>query len=159
MGEMNETIVVTGGAGFIGSALVRHLIRETNATVVVIDKLTYAGHRSTLEPVAGSRRLHFEKEDVADPAAMQQVFETYRPSAVLHLAAESHVDRSIDGRVSRLRRKLGDSATTPTRIKTVWGKGYLLVPDAWNGSTARKSSWKSTARPGDCPCPGSKRHT
>jgi dTDP-glucose 4,6-dehydratase len=94
---MRETIVVTGGAGFIGSALVRHLVRETAAEVVVVDKLTYAGHRSTLAPVADSDRYHFEKADVADPEAMQRVFATYAPDAVMHLAAESHVDRSIEG--------------------------------------------------------------
>jgi len=94
---MFETILVTGGAGFIGSAVVRYLIRETEADVVVVDKLTYAGHRSTLAPVADSDRLTFVHADVADAEAMQRVFDVHAPDAVMHLAAESHVDRSIDG--------------------------------------------------------------
>jgi dTDP-glucose 4,6-dehydratase len=94
---MQKTILVTGGAGFIGSALVRYLIRETDAQVVVVDKLTYAGHRSTLDPVAGSDRLAFEQVDVADADAVGRLFRDYRPTAVMHLAAETHVDRSIDG--------------------------------------------------------------
>lgn len=94
---MNDTLLVTGGAGFIGSAVVRHLIRETDATVVTVDALTYAGHLENLAPVADSSRHHFEHEDIANPSAMHRLFREYEPDAVLHLAAESHVDRSIDG--------------------------------------------------------------
>ncbi|MEE9301201.1 MAG: dTDP-glucose 4,6-dehydratase [Alphaproteobacteria bacterium] len=90
------TYLVTGGAGFIGSALVRQLIAETEHDVVVVDKLTYAGTRDSLAPVEGSPRLHFEKLDICDGPAMVSVFERYRPDAMVHLAAESHVDRSID---------------------------------------------------------------
>src|SRR5438477_3162093 len=90
-------IVVTGGAGFIGSALVRHLIVESADTIVVVDKLTYAGNLDSLAPVADDNRFRFEKKDICDAAALRRVFEEYEPEAVIHLAAESHVDRSIDG--------------------------------------------------------------
>ena len=94
---MQSTLLVTGGAGFIGSALVRHLIRETNHHVVNVDKLTYAGHLSNVAEVAGDPRYHFEQVDICDAEAIRRIFETYEPVGILHLAAESHVDRSIDG--------------------------------------------------------------
>ena len=90
-------IIVTGGAGFIGSAVVRYLIRSTDTTVINLDKLTYAGNLDSLAEVADSPRYHFEKVDVCHADAVQGVFSRYRPDAVIHLAAESHVDRSIDG--------------------------------------------------------------
>jgi len=90
-------IAVTGGAGFIGSALVRFLIRHTDASVVVIDKLTYAGNLESLSPIADSNRYAFEQIDIVDAAALDALFAKYRPDAVVHLAAESHVDRSIEG--------------------------------------------------------------
>jgi len=94
---MSDTILVTGGAGFIGSAVVRQLIRETDAEVVTVDCLTYAGHRANLASVLNSPRHHLVVEDIADAEAMNDVFEQFEPRAVMHLAAESHVDRSIDG--------------------------------------------------------------
>jgi dTDP-glucose 4,6-dehydratase len=89
-------IMVTGGAGFIGSALVRYLLARTGADVVTVDKLSYAGSRDTLEAIGESTRHAFEQEDICDAAALRRIFETHRPDAVMHLAAESHVDRSID---------------------------------------------------------------
>jgi dTDP-glucose 4,6-dehydratase len=94
---MSKRILVTGGAGFIGSAVVRQAIRETDHRVVVVDKLTYAGNMDSLAPVSNDPRYAFERADIADAAKMRELFERYRPDAVMHLAAESHVDRSIDG--------------------------------------------------------------
>ena len=90
-------ILLTGGCGFIGSAVVRHLIRATDHTVVNVDRMTYAASKDALEEAAGAPRHVLVEADVADLAAMQSVFSTHRPDAVMHLAAESHVDRSIDG--------------------------------------------------------------
>lgn len=93
----NTTLLVTGGAGFIGSALVRLLIRETNCHIVNVDKLTYAGNPESLAEAAKSNRYTFEQVDICDREALARVFKTHRPDAVMHLAAESHVDRSIEG--------------------------------------------------------------
>jgi dTDP-glucose 4,6-dehydratase len=90
-------IVVTGGAGFIGSALVRHLITRTEHEVLVVDKLTYAGNLASLDAVQGHRRYRFSRADICDSATIAELFASYDPDAVMHLAAESHVDRSIDG--------------------------------------------------------------
>lgn len=89
-------LLVTGGAGFIGSALVRHLIAETDYHVVVVDKLTYAGNLSSLDPVAGSGRLTFIQADICDRPAMSHHIAAAQPCGIIHLAAETHVDRSLD---------------------------------------------------------------
>jgi len=94
---MPKRILVTGGAGFIGSAVVRHIIHETDHEVLVVDKLTYAGNLDSLAPVSSDPRYTFLRADITDPPAMRNAFETFQPDAVMHLAAESHVDRSIDG--------------------------------------------------------------
>ena len=94
---MAETVFITGGAGFIGSTVVRQFIGETKATVINVDKLTYAGNLESVAEVADNPRYHLEKVDICDAAAVQRLFTDYRPDAVMHLAAESHVDRSIDG--------------------------------------------------------------
>lgn len=90
-------ILVTGGAGFIGSALIRYIITETGDSVVNLDKLTYAGNLDSLEDVAADDRYSFEQVDICDRAEVERVFASCQPDAVMHLAAESHVDRSIDG--------------------------------------------------------------
>ncbi|MBC3465590.1 dTDP-glucose 4,6-dehydratase [Pseudomonas sp. RW10S2] len=90
-------ILVTGGAGFIGSAVIRHILTSTSDSVVNLDKLTYAGNLESLTDVAQSERYCFEKVDICDRAALDRVFREHQPDAVMHLAAESHVDRSIDG--------------------------------------------------------------
>ena len=94
---MQQTILVTGGAGFIGSALVRYLIEETGYHVVNVDKLTYAGHLANVAEVSGTARYTFEQVDICDAEAVQRLFSQHQPAGVMHLAAESHVDRSIDG--------------------------------------------------------------
>ena len=90
-------ILVTGGAGFIGSNLVRLLIKKKGATVINLDKLTYAGNPESLADLAEHEHYHFEQVDLCDAAALQGIFARHQPDAVMHLAAESHVDRSIDG--------------------------------------------------------------
>ena len=94
---MGNRIIVTGGAGFIGSAVVRHIIGNTADSVCVIDKLTYAGNVESLAEVADSDRFRFEKADICDREALDRIFADFAPTHVMHLAAESHVDRSIDG--------------------------------------------------------------
>ncbi|RUO62666.1 dTDP-glucose 4,6-dehydratase [Pseudidiomarina insulisalsae] len=90
-------ILVTGGAGFIGSAVIRHIISQTNDHVVNVDKLTYAGNLESLADVKASTRYAFEQVDICDQAALAKVIQDHQPDAIMHLAAESHVDRSIDG--------------------------------------------------------------
>lgn len=94
---MSETVFITGGAGFIGSALVRYLIDSTDISVVNIDKLTYAGSLHSLGSAKHSDRHHFHREDIVDGPTMRRLVEKYQPDYIMHLAAESHVDRSIDG--------------------------------------------------------------
>lgn len=93
----NKNILVTGGAGFIGSAVIRYLINETNNNVLNIDKLTYAGNLESLETVSNNPRYQFLHADICDKSAMTKAFDDFKPNIVMHLAAESHVDRSIDG--------------------------------------------------------------
>jgi dTDP-glucose 4,6-dehydratase len=90
-------ILVTGGAGFIGSAVIRQLINESEHQVVNLDKLTYAGNLESLSSVSDSERYSFEQVDICDAVELTRVFSEHQPDAVMHLAAESHVDRSIDG--------------------------------------------------------------
>lgn len=90
-------ILVTGGAGFIGSAVIRHIINHTNDTVVNVDKLTYAGNLESLVSVSISERYEFEHVDICNQTELERVFNQHQPDAIMHLAAESHVDRSIDG--------------------------------------------------------------
>ena len=92
-----KTVIVTGGAGFIGSAVIRHLINNTDYRVVNLDKLTYAGNLESLASVESDPRYHFRQVDICDKQAVEEIFTEMQPTVMMHLAAESHVDRSIDG--------------------------------------------------------------
>jgi dTDP-glucose 4,6-dehydratase len=93
----DKKILITGGAGFIGSTVVRHIINSTNHSVVNVDKLTYAGNLESLASIEDDARYAFEQVDICDAAEIKRVFNKHQPDIVMHLAAESHVDRSIDG--------------------------------------------------------------
>ena len=90
-------VLVTGGAGFIGSAVIRHIINNTNNNVLNVDKLTYAGNLESLKDVDQNERYQFSQTDICDRKALDQLFSEFQPDLVMHLAAESHVDRSITG--------------------------------------------------------------
>ena len=115
-----QTLLVTGGAGFIGSALVRYLIQETDYRVVNVDKLTYAGNLESLDKVVDSDRYVFKQVDLVDGNAVGRVFATYQPCGVLHLAAESHVDRSIDGPEAFIQANLVGTFTLLNAARAYW---------------------------------------
>lgn len=117
---MSATLLVTGGAGFIGSALVRHLVDATQHRVVTVDKLTYAGNPESLGAALDHPRHAFERADICDAAAMARVFATHRPDAVLHLAAESHVDRSIDGALPFVQTNVVGTYTLLEAARAFW---------------------------------------
>ena len=113
-------IFVTGGAGFIGSALVRHLIEDTDHAVLNFDKLTYAGTLSTVDGVAKSNRYEFVQGDICDRAAVEAAIQRFRPDVVTHLAAESHVDRSIDGPDAFIQTNLVGTFTMLSAARGYW---------------------------------------
>ena len=113
-------IIITGGAGFIGSAVVRQFVKETDATVINVDKLTYAGNLESVAEVAKNPRYYFEKVDICDAAAVQRLFDHYRPDAVMHLAAESHVDRSIDGPAQFIQTNIIGTYTLLEAARAYW---------------------------------------
>ncbi len=113
-------ILITGGAGFIGSALVRHIIGHTPDTVVNVDKLTYAGNLESLAEAAQSERYAFEQVDICNRAELDRVFRQHRPQAVMHLAAESHVDRSIDGPAAFIETNIVGTYTLLEAARQYW---------------------------------------
>jgi dTDP-glucose 4,6-dehydratase len=116
----HDRILVTGGAGFIGSAVVRQLIAETGAEVCNVDKLTYAGNLASLGAARESNRHHFVQTDICDAEEMARIFADFRPDAVMHLAAESHVDRSIDGPADFVRTNLVGTFTLLEAATAYW---------------------------------------
>lgn len=118
---MNEKVfLVTGGAGFIGSAVVRHLINDTNHSVVNVDKLTYAGNLRSVAVVVASERYCFEQADICDAGAMAALFGKYKPDVVMHLAAESHVDRSINGPGDFIQTNIVGTCTLLEAARAYW---------------------------------------
>ncbi|MGB2538296.1 dTDP-glucose 4,6-dehydratase [Hafnia paralvei] len=115
-----KRILVTGGAGFIGSAVVRHIIADTNNSVVVVDKLTYAGNLESLTPVSDSDRYAFEQVDICNRTELDRVFAQYQPDYVMHLAAESHVDRSIDGPAAFIETNIVGTYTILEAARQYW---------------------------------------
>ncbi|ENF1918823.1 MULTISPECIES: dTDP-glucose 4,6-dehydratase [Klebsiella] len=113
-------ILVTGGAGFIGSAVVRHIIENTSDEVRVIDCLTYAGNLESLAPVAGNERYSFSQTDITDAKSVAEQFSDFRPDIVMHLAAESHVDRSIDGPAAFIQTNLIGTFTLLEAARQYW---------------------------------------
>ena len=115
-----KTFLVTGGAGFIGSAVVRELIQHTPHRVINVDKLTYSGNLESLVSIEASERYTFKQADICNAAAMQRLFETYQPDIVMHLAAESHVDRSIDGPAEFIQTNVVGTAVLLEAARSYW---------------------------------------
>lgn len=113
-------IIITGGAGFIGSAVIRHLIENTNHVVANVDKLTYAGNLDSVATVSSSDRYRFYQVDICDRAALDKVFAEFQPDAVMHLAAESHVDRSIDGPAAFIETNIVGTYTLLEAARSYW---------------------------------------
>jgi len=115
-----KCVFVTGGAGFIGSAVIRQFIAETDVQVVNIDKLTYAGNLATLDAALDDPRHCFEQVDICDAAAIAGLFDKYQPDAIMHLAAESHVDRSIDGPADFIQSNIVGTYTLLEAARAYW---------------------------------------
>jgi dTDP-glucose 4,6-dehydratase len=113
-------LIITGGAGFIGSAVIRYLINETETTLMNVDKLTYAGNLDSLLTVANHPRYHFAKVDIGDATALSAIFADFQPDAIMHLAAESHVDRSIDGPAEFINTNIVGTYTLLETARNYW---------------------------------------
>lgn len=141
-------ILVTGGSGFIGSAVIRHVIQHTGDSVVNLDKLTYAGNPDNLANVADSERYLFEQVDICDRGELERVFAQHQPDVVMHLAAESHVDRSIDGPAAFIETNI---VGTYTLLES--SRGYWQQLDAARQSAFRFHHISTDEVYGDLPHP------
>ena len=117
---MRVKILITGGAGFIGSAVIRHIIENTQDFVVNVDKLTYAGNLESLLKVSDSERYIFEQVDICNRSELDRIFAEHNPDAVMHLAAESHVDRSIDGPAAFIETNIVGTYTLLEATRQYW---------------------------------------
>ncbi|GAL08673.1 dTDP-glucose 4,6-dehydratase [Photobacterium aphoticum] len=124
-------LLITGGAGFIGSAVIRHVIENTDDFVVNVDKLTYAGNVESLLSIENSERYVFEQIDICDRAALDRVFAEHKPDAVMHLAAESHVDRSIDGPAAFIETNIVGTYTLLEATRSYWNQLEGLSKDSF----------------------------
>lgn len=126
MGKI-DTVIVTGGAGFIGSAVIRQFIDETDVTVINVDALTYAGNLESLARKVDSPRYFFERVDIRDKVEMEGIFRQYKPDAVMHLAAESHVDRSINGPADFIQTNIVGTFTLLEVAREHWQKSGSFI--------------------------------
>ena len=124
-----RTFLITGGAGFIGSAVVRELIDNSPHSVVNVDKLTYAGNLESLASVEGNERYHFIQADICDGERMRQIFAEHQPDIVMHLAAESHVDRSIDGPDDFMRTNIMGTYALLEAARSYWSQLKSSKPE------------------------------
>ncbi|CAI1515545.1 dTDP-glucose 4,6-dehydratase [Serratia quinivorans] len=113
-------IIVTGGAGFIGSAVVRHIINDTSDEILVVDSLTYAGNLGSLKEIADNDRFKFEHTNICNRAELDRIFNEFKPDAIMHLAAESHVDRSIDGPAAFIETNIVGTYTLLEAARQYW---------------------------------------
>lgn len=121
-GSLLMKIMITGGAGFIGSALIRYLMQETSHSVLNLDKLTYSGNLDNLSKVESDERYQFQQVDICDRKELERVFNEYKPTAVMHLAAESHVDRSIDNPEAFIETNILGTYRLLEVAKSYWGQ-------------------------------------
>lgn len=146
-------ILVTGGAGFIGSAVIRHIINNTKDSVINVDKLTYAGNLESVAMVSGSDRYAFVQADICDKEALVRLFDAHQPDAVMHLAAESHVDRSISGPAEFIETNIVGTYTLLEATRSYWSqlsqekksafRFHHISTDEVYGDLPHPDEWKS----------------